>query len=74
MKILRDAEKSGGRQRDRSAMESFRVVLDDCNLKDINFSGSIFTWNSRRHNHCIWERLDRFLCNPSFDRLFGNSN
>lgn len=54
-------------------MQDFREVIDDCNLKNITFKGSIFTWNNRRHNHCVWERFDRFLCNPTFDSLFGNS-
>lgn len=71
--ILRNTKKSGGNQRVSSVVESFREVIDDCNLKDVKFRGSIFTWNSRRHNQCIWERLDRFFSNPAFDRLFGNS-
>lgn len=61
----------GGPQRDRKFLEDFRKTLDDCELVDIKPIGNIFTWHGNRKGHHIWERLDRFVCNSSFDSLFN---
>lgn len=61
--ILCDAKKVG-----INFIEKFRETLDDYNLKDLNFIGSSFTWNNRRHNDVIWESLDRFLWNSSLEK------
>ncbi|KAL5842763.1 hypothetical protein ACOSQ3_013366 [Xanthoceras sorbifolium] len=43
-----------------SAMDGFRKAVDSCNLLDIDFSGSKFTWCNRQFGeNVIWERLDR---------------
>lgn len=70
--ILSKTEKSGGNSKASRAIESFREAIGDRNLRDIKGRGSTFTWNSRRHNNCVWERLDRFLCNSYFDNLLEN--
>lgn len=70
--IMFDYEKNGGYYRARNLLEEFRNTLDDCHLKDMGFSGNIFTWKGNRRGHHIWERLDRFISNPSFDNLFEN--
>lgn len=53
-------------------MENFRETIDECFLKDITPRGSLFTWCNRRNVNGIWERLDRFLCNDTFEGLFKN--
>ncbi|KAL5746685.1 hypothetical protein ACOSP7_027831 [Xanthoceras sorbifolium] len=60
--ILRDNEKSGGLVRSFRAMAQFRDTVDGCNLIDLGFRGSRFTWNNRHSaGDLIEERLDRFL-------------
>ncbi|KAL5791779.1 hypothetical protein ACOSP7_000373 [Xanthoceras sorbifolium] len=46
--ILRSEEKLGGLVRSHRAMDSFREVVDDCNLIDMGFKGSLFTWSNRQ--------------------------
>lgn len=39
--------------------------------------GEIYTWHGNRRGHQVWERLDHFLCNSSFETVFnfaGSSN
>ncbi|KAL5859572.1 hypothetical protein ACOSQ4_000868 [Xanthoceras sorbifolium] len=61
--ILRGDEKEGGVIRAGSAMDRFRKVVDSCNLLDMGFSGSKFTWCNRQFGgNVIWERLDRCFC------------
>ncbi|KAL5856859.1 hypothetical protein ACOSQ3_004317 [Xanthoceras sorbifolium] len=62
--ILRGDEKEGGLARVGSTMNGFREAVDSCNLLDIDFSGSKFTWCNRQFGvDVIWERLDRCFCN-----------
>lgn len=70
--ILSDDEKAGGVPRGSHSIENFREALDDCNLKDTNYRGLKFTWNNRRFKDCIWERLDRFLCNTALENILGH--
>lgn len=54
-------------------MRSFILVIDDCELKDMGYSGSIYTWCNRRgSNNNISERLDRFLANIEWKNLFNS--
>ncbi|KAL5855882.1 hypothetical protein ACOSQ4_005684 [Xanthoceras sorbifolium] len=60
--ILRSEEKLGGLVRSHRAMDSFREVIDDCNLIDMGFKGSSFTWCNRQDGqNLIQERLERFF-------------
>lgn len=70
--ILRMEEILGGSKKDRSAMNCFKETINTCELKDIKNRGPLFTWCNRRSTNCIWEELDRFLCNDSLDDLFQN--
>jgi exonuclease III len=59
--ILYGHEKKGGPPRNHKHMEDFRMVLADCGLRDLGFSGDKFTWRNNSHeaNRYIKERLDR---------------
>lgn len=50
-------------------MEEFRNAIDDCELRAINPVGEQVTWYDTREGIKVWERLDRYLCNPEFESL-----
>ncbi|PON40709.1 Endonuclease/exonuclease/phosphatase [Parasponia andersonii] len=63
--ILSLSEKIGGADRTISAFVNFRLALSDCNLVDLSFQGTPFTWTSVEHgdfensDHCpIILRMD----------------
>ncbi|KAA3476871.1 reverse transcriptase [Gossypium australe] len=69
--ILFGFEKNGGGQRDQRGMDAFRDTLEDCQLMDIGYSGSWYTWergNLPETN--IRERLDRGVANNKWMMLF----
>lgn len=70
--ILMQCEKEGGEQRSRTAMDSFRVALEDCGLSDLGFSGDQFTWrnNSKCQDRYIKERLDRAVADVCWRNHF----
>lgn len=50
------------------------MSLDHCDLHDLGFSRTIFTWNNKRgDNENILERLDRFVVSRSWQSLFGKA-
>lgn len=52
-------------------MERFRSVLEVCNLGDLGFRGSKFTWtNCREAGQFMKERLDRATANPEWCALY----
>lgn len=71
--ILWDSEKQGGVARSFDLMSNFRLVLNDCGLRDLGFKGDVFTWcNCRGMGDCIYERLDQFAGNEAFCNLFAH--
>ncbi|KAA3455720.1 reverse transcriptase [Gossypium australe] len=73
--ILYYFEKSGGVPRHQRRMEAFRDVLDECQLIDLGYSGSWFTWergNLPETN--IRECLDRRVANESWMLKFPRGN
>ncbi|KAF5458655.1 hypothetical protein F2P56_022668 [Juglans regia] len=53
-------------------MEDFRQTILDCNLGDLGYEGSQFTWcNNREGPHFTKERLDRALVNCAWQQLFN---
>ncbi|KAA3466274.1 reverse transcriptase [Gossypium australe] len=69
--ILYSTEKKGGIPREEKKMELFREALEDCQLQDVGFSGTWFTWD--RGNFAatnIRERLDRGVANEGWRTLF----
>ncbi|KAK4726927.1 hypothetical protein R3W88_031844 [Solanum pinnatisectum] len=51
--------------------EDFAFCVNSCDLLDINFKGSPYTWwNGRIDQECIFKRLDRFFVNSNLLRTF----
>ncbi|MCH86708.1 RNA-directed DNA polymerase (Reverse transcriptase), partial [Trifolium medium] len=67
--VLFDHEKIGGAHANRHSCEAFENCINDCNLLDLGYAGSTFTWNRGQ----LYERLDRVLCNPTWQYLFPDS-
>ncbi|KAI0531018.1 hypothetical protein KFK09_000567 [Dendrobium nobile] len=63
-------ERRGGKCPNYKAMEDFNEMINDCNLNDIGFYGSPFTWN--RAN--LFQRLDRILFNNDWLARFSGTN
>ena len=69
--LLKSHEKCGGRLRPYGQMESFRQVLDECNLLDLGYMGNKFTWSKSFPNGgMVWERLDRAVSTVEWLDLF----
>ncbi|GLT63989.1 hypothetical protein SLA2020_365100 [Shorea laevis] len=69
--IVDQSEKVGGSIRSEWQMESFRTALDECQLGDLGYRGSRFTWtNCREVDHFIKERLDRATATTSWCAKF----
>lgn len=64
--ILSNSEKFGGHLQGASPMARFRSSLVDCNLVDMGYVGSKFTWFSRFTKKC----LDRACSTPSWSSLY----
>jgi endonuclease/exonuclease/phosphatase family metal-dependent hydrolase len=66
--------KSRGLPRPHKQMESFCKVLFYCNLGDLGFCGSKYTWSNKRESGVyVKERLDRALVTPEWGGLFPNA-
>ncbi|GAU35861.1 hypothetical protein TSUD_63510 [Trifolium subterraneum] len=68
--VLYDREKTGGAPVNQRSVNSFASCLADCNLFDLGFSGSPFTF----HRSSLKERLDRVVCNSAWQQLFPSSS
>ncbi|XP_042942727.1 uncharacterized protein LOC122276878 [Carya illinoinensis] len=72
--LVSNEEKMGGAERPFFQMESFREALDECELGDLGYVGSSFTWcNKREWRDFIKERLDRVLGNSAWQSLFDST-
>jgi len=72
--VVDHSEKYGGAMKSEAQMERFRTTLVDCNLGDLGFQGSKFTWsNSRDSEEFIKERLDRAVATPRWCEGFPNA-
>ncbi|XP_060210626.1 uncharacterized protein LOC132637573 [Lycium barbarum] len=70
--LLNEEEKIGGQLVLPQEYEDFAFCLNSCELHEIPFKGSPFTWwNGRAANDCIFKRLDRMLYNDIFQNWFG---
>ncbi|XP_060184825.1 uncharacterized protein LOC132614395 [Lycium barbarum] len=71
--ITDDIEKFGGLPVQFAETEDFRQCIDICQLVDLGFTGSMFTWwNGRLDEACIFKRLDRCLGNQALQNCFTN--
>ncbi|XP_070010830.1 uncharacterized protein [Nicotiana sylvestris] len=69
--IWDEEEKFGGLPVSLNEIDDFRHCINTCNLFDLGFKGSIFTWwNGRAEEDCIFKRLDRCLANGEFQQTF----
>jgi len=69
--ILEHSEKEGGALRREVQMDGFRNALDECQLGDLGYHGSRFTWSNRRSDAMFTkERLDRAVANQGWCTLF----
>ncbi|KAI9126130.1 hypothetical protein K1719_002551 [Acacia pycnantha] len=68
--VLTQAEKEGGNPRSMRKIIKFQSLLYDCNLLDLEFKGSQFTWSNKRPGGIVRERLDRALGNVKFREEF----
>lgn len=60
-------EKVGGLWRSEQQLAGFRNSLIECNLRDLGFSDSNYTWSNKRSSvEYIKERLDRALATPGW--------
>ncbi|XP_060194894.1 uncharacterized protein LOC132624080 [Lycium barbarum] len=71
--IMNEEEKIGGLPVLPHKYEDFAFCLNSCELYEIPFKGSPFTWwNGRAANDCIFKRLDRIVHNDMFQNWFGH--
>ncbi|XP_060202298.1 uncharacterized protein LOC132630740 [Lycium barbarum] len=71
--ILHEEEKIGGLPVHQTKVEDFAFCKNSCDLQDIDFRGSPFTWwNGRAGEDCIFKRLDSILVNNQLQEWLGN--
>ncbi|GAU20573.1 hypothetical protein TSUD_33200 [Trifolium subterraneum] len=71
--VLTDEEKSGGNPLEPNITTSFRNTLCHCDLQDLSFNGSIYTWTNRHQGtQLIQSRLDRFTATSEWITKFPN--
>lgn len=69
--IVSEEEKLGGLPVTVAETEDFKHCINLCGMEDPGFKGSKYTWwNGRTDAECIFERLDRLLCNDRLQELF----
>lgn len=72
--ILRIRETSNSR-RQIYQMEKFRAALTDCNLSDLGYCGTPFTFSNKRKGLDEFKaRLDRFVATPEWKNAFPNTH
>ncbi|KAL0442468.1 UNVERIFIED_CONTAM: putative mitochondrial protein [Sesamum latifolium] len=69
--ILEQTEKMGGPMRAEWQIHNFRNCLLECDLHDLGFQGSAFTWcNNQQEPYTVRERLDRACANDAWTQAF----
>jgi hypothetical protein len=70
--IATQSKKCGASLRQGSQMEKFQKAIDECQLTDLGYIGSRFTWNNVREDVGFTkERRDRGLANLEWCTMFG---
>ncbi|MCH90208.1 hypothetical protein A2U01_0011119 [Trifolium medium] len=63
----------GGNTLEPNITSSFRNTISHCDLQDLGYQGSIYTWtNKHQGEHLIKSRLDRFLATIDWITMFPN--
>ncbi|KAH0757835.1 hypothetical protein KY290_021328 [Solanum tuberosum] len=71
--ILSDEEKIGALPVTPNEVEDFAFCVNYCDLLDINFKGSPFTWwIGRADSECIFKKLDKILINHECMGMAGH--
>ena len=69
--VTKEEEKKGGNGICRKRVFKYTDCMDFCNLLDLGFSGSIFTWTNKRDiSGLIQQRLDRVWANSDWKAIF----
>ncbi|KAK4253026.1 hypothetical protein QN277_010863 [Acacia crassicarpa] len=71
--LLSQSEKEGGNPRSMRKILNFQRLLSDCQVMDLEFKGSSFTWCNKRVGTTIRERIDRALGNVEFREEFDHA-
>jgi exonuclease III len=65
--VVEQDEKYGGLRKNEGQMRQFRDALAECELTDLGYSGTRFTWTNCQHDgYFIKERLDRAVANVAW--------
>ncbi|XP_059295494.1 uncharacterized protein LOC132048826 [Lycium ferocissimum] len=73
--IMNDEEKIGGFPVYPNEYEDFAFCMNSCELNEVGFRGSPFTWwNGRAGQDCIFKRLDRIIVYQQLQDWFGTLN
>ena len=65
--MVEQDEKYGGLRKNESEMRQFINALVDCDLTNLGYKGSRFTWTNCQHDgYFIKERLDRAVDNAAW--------
>lgn len=73
--IKNTAEKWEGSSRSLDQIIFFQETVDYCNLSDLGYLGSKYTWcNNKEGSTRVYERLDRYLANPQWIVKFPKSS
>jgi hypothetical protein len=69
--ITNQSEKWGAAMRREAQMQNFKATLDECQLGDLGFQGSKFTWtNGRKDSGFMKEQLDHAVANGGWCSSF----
>ncbi|KAK4254083.1 hypothetical protein QN277_009512 [Acacia crassicarpa] len=71
--LLSQSEKEGGNPRSIRKIMNFQSLLSSCDLLDLEFKGSAFTWCNKRGDGIVHERLDWALGNVAFRNEFDRA-
>lgn len=72
--VLNSEEEIGGLPVTELDCEDFERCISSCDLLEVNFKSSPFTWwNGRAGADCIFESLDRILINQQIQGLFNHT-
>jgi exonuclease III len=73
--ILTQEEKTGAILRKEGHMDQFRNALVNCQLTDLGFIGSKYTWtNCRSDGNFVKERLDRAVANSEWRAIYQEAS